>query len=92
MSGDLTPKDLADIDRLNPPQAERIAKASEMTKPLDAARLKEELTACREASARTYAELKNAQRDVERLKALEDENRKLREHLDDLRTLIRRLD
>lgn len=90
--GELTAKDIAEIDRLNPPQAERIAKASEASKPLDAERLQYQLKCAQEEHARTYGELQAQKREVERLKAMETENRRLREHLEDLRTLIRRLD
>lgn len=91
--GELTAKDIAEIDRLNPPQAERIAKAVEASKPIDAERrLQHQLKAAQEDHARTYGELQAQKREVERLKALEPEIRQLRAHLEDLRTLIRRLD
>ncbi len=96
--GDLTPHDIAEIDRLNPPKPlnlqlqDRIAKASEASKPLDAERLQYQLKAAQEEHARTYGELQAQKREVERLKAFETENRHLRAHLEDLRTLIRRLD
>ncbi len=93
MTGDLSPEEVAEIDRLNPTQAARILQASVATRNGPTVeRLKEELTAAREDNVRTYAELQNAKREIERLKALEHDNRQLRDHLGDLRTLIRRLD
>lgn len=90
--GELTAKDIAEIDRLNPPQAERIAKAREASNPPTVERLQEQLKAAQEECVRTYAELQNQKREVERLKPLQHENAQLRAHLEDLRTLIRRLD